>query len=168
MDIQEKRYSLEAIEYIAKLAEGGLRDAITLLDKCLSYSSELTVDNVVKALNVADYDVMFSLNDAFFIKDNVKLIETVNRLYSSGLDLKQFIKTYFEFILDCNVLAITGDINMVKIPSTWIDVLRTYGDPEWDEVKKLMKFLVDLQYSIKYEQNPKSVIIAKFVLFNEE
>lgn len=54
----------DALEYLAKLADGGMRDAITLMDKCLSYSTELTVENVVKALGVANYDVMFSLLDS--------------------------------------------------------------------------------------------------------
>ena len=37
----------EAIEYIAKIADGGMRDAISLMDKCLSFSNELTLENVV-------------------------------------------------------------------------------------------------------------------------
>ena len=39
----------EALEYIIKIADGGMRDAITLLDKCLSYSGDITVENVVNA-----------------------------------------------------------------------------------------------------------------------
>ena len=38
-----------------------MRDAITLLDKCLSYSGDITVENVVNALGATDYGVMFEL-----------------------------------------------------------------------------------------------------------
>ena len=48
------KYEIEALEYIAKLADGGCRDAITMLDKCLAYSKDLTLDNVVKALGTTD------------------------------------------------------------------------------------------------------------------
>lgn len=161
-------YDEAALDYISKLSEGGLRDAITLLDKCLSYSEELTVDTVVEALGVADYDIMFNLNASFFSKNQVQLIEIVNKIYSSGIDLKQFVKDYFEFILDVNVLFMTGDVNAIKIPDTWLDTLRAYSDDDVQYCSKLLKFLVDLQSSIKYEHNPKSVIIAKFVLFMEE
>lgn len=161
-------YDKSALEYIAKLAEGGMRDAITLLDKCLSYSTELTVENVVKALGVADYDTMVELTDKMFNDDVPGIIKIVNDVYSSGVDLKQFIKTYFEFILDLNVLEKTGDKSFVKIPETYLQTFREYDDTEWDFCEALLKELVDLQNSIKYEQNPKSVIIARFILFVED
>lgn len=154
-----------AIEYISKLSEGGLRDAITLLDKCLSYSSELTVDNVVKALGVADYETMLNINNSMFASDITAMITLINQVYSSGVDLKQFIKTYFEFILDANILSMTGDKSMVKIPDNCLPELRDYGDWEWSVCRDLLDELVELQNSIRYEQNPKAVIIARFILF---
>ena len=62
------KYEIEALEYIAKLADGGCRDAITMLDKCLAYPKDLTLENVVKALGTTDYDTMFKLTD--YLIDN--------------------------------------------------------------------------------------------------
>ena len=39
-----------ALEYIAKIADGGMRDAITMLDKCLAYSNNVMIEDVVKTL----------------------------------------------------------------------------------------------------------------------
>lgn len=39
-------YEPAAVEYIARLAKGGMRDAITTLEKCLDYDSKLTLQNV--------------------------------------------------------------------------------------------------------------------------
>ena len=117
---------VEAVEYIAKIADGGMRDAITLMDKCLSFSSDLTVENVIKALGVADYNTMFDLNNAFFENDKTKLIKIVSDVYSSGMDLKLFIKTYFEFLLDLNVYCLTKDLSMTKIPEIWVDEIKSY------------------------------------------
>lgn len=178
IDMQEKdksggvdemiRYDIDALEYIAKIADGGMRDAITLMDKCLSYSKELTMDNVIKALGVTDYNTMFDLNNAFFENDKPKLIKIVSDVYSSGMDLKLFIKTYFEFLLDLNVYCLTKDLAMTKIPEIWVDEMKSYGSHEWSVSNNLLTYITDLQSSIKWEQNPKAVIIAKFILFNKE
>ena len=159
---------VEAVEYIAKIADGGMRDAITLMDKCLSFSSDLTVENVIKALGVTDYNTMFDLNNAFFENDKPKLIKIVSDVYSSGMDLKLFIKTYFEFLLDLNVYCLTKDLSMTKIPEIWVDEMNSYGSHEWSVSNNLLTYITDLQSSIKWEQNPKAVIIAKFILFEED
>ena len=159
---------VEAVEYIAKIADGGMRDAITLMDKCLSFSSDLTVENVIKALGVTDYNTMFDLNNAFFENDKSKLIKIVSDVYSSGMDLKLFIKTYFEFLLDLNVYCLTKDLSMTKIPDVWVGEMNSYGSHEWSVSNNLLTYITDLQSSIKWEQNPKAVIIAKFILFNKE
>ena len=159
---------VEAVEYIAKIADGGMRDAITLMDKCLSFSSDLTVENVIKALGVADYNTMFDLNNAFFENDKPKLIKIVSDVYSSGMDLKLFIKTYFEFLLDLNVYCLTKELSMTKIPEIWLDEMKSYGSHEWSVSNNLLTYITDLQSSIKWEQNPKAVIIAKFILFEED
>lgn len=158
----------DALEYIAKIADGGMRDAITLMDKCLSFSSDLTVENVIKALGVADYNTMFDLNNAFFENDKTKLIKIVSDVYSSGMDLKLFIKNYFEFLLDLNVYCLTKDLTMTKIPEIWVDEMKSYGSHEWSVSNNLLTYITDLQSSIKWEQNPKAVIIAKFILFEED
>ena len=165
---QNITFDIEAIQYIAKIADGGMRDAITLMDKCLSFSNELTMENVIKALGVTDYNTMFDLNNAFFENDKTKLIKIVSDVYSSGMDLKLFIKTYFEFLLDLNVYCLTKDLSITKIPEIWVDEMKSYGSHEWSVSNNLLTYITDLQSSIKWEQNPKAVIIAKFILFNKE
>ena len=165
---QNITFDIEAIQYIAKIADGGMRDAITLMDKCLSFSNELTMENVIKALGVTDYNTMFDLNNAFFENDKTKLIKIVSDVYSSGMDLKLFIKNYFEFLLDLNVYCLTKDLSITKIPEIWVDEMKSYGNHEWSVSNNLLTYITDLQSSIKWEQNPKAVIIAKFILFEED
>ena len=50
-----------ALDYIAKIADGGMRDAITMMDKCLSFSSTLSLENVVKTIGVADNETMIDM-----------------------------------------------------------------------------------------------------------
>lgn len=161
---------VEALEYIAKLADGGMRDAITLMDKCLSYSKKLTMDNVIKALGATDYETMFKLNSAILYSETPEadIIAIIDNVYNSGLDLKLFIKTYFEFVLDINIWSITNNLSATKIPVTWEADLKLYSSDNLNCLLKLMQFLVDLQNIIKWEQNPKPMIIARFIMFISE
>lgn len=155
----------DALEYIAKIADGGMRDAITLMDKCLSFSTTLSLFNVVKALGVANYADMFELNDAVFMRNAKDIINKVSEIYKSGMDLKLFIRTYFEFILDLNIYRITSSLDNTKIPQNWVEKITTYHEHEWDVVDRLLEFTCELNHDIKWEQNTKELIIAKFILF---
>ena len=160
-----KTYTKEALELIAKVADGGMRDALTALDQCLSYSTELTTDTVVKALGIADYDVMIRLTNAVLGNKVRDVIDILNGVHKTGIDLKQFIKNYFEFILDANIYSVTGNEDMVKLPDRIIRKLESSLNSEiyFD----LLEFLVDLQGKIKWAQNVKAVVISEFMLFVE-
>ena len=158
---------LDAVEYIAKLADGGMRDAITLMDKCLSYSEDLTVENVVKALGVANYDVMFSLVNSLIELKTKSMLEQIDAIYKSGIDIKQFIKTFTEFVLDICKYGLTKDFELLKIPNTYKSELDSYGDYEFIMVKKLLDVLISLNAEIKWDTSPKYSIEAKLFIFSE-
>ena len=151
----------EALEYLAKLADGGMRDAITLMDKCLSYSKDLTIENIVKALGVADYDTMKELTDALWYKsDNAKIIDIIERIHSSGKDLKQFIRQYLNFVLDIKKFIILNEFDYLSIPETeeMSDWLKRHTD--YDEVSDWLDLLIRINSEIKYDSSPKYLIEA--------
>lgn len=156
----------EALEYIAKIADGGMRDAITLLDKCLDYSDELTVENVVEALGVVDYDVMFNLTRAIFDDGDVygvsEMVRIVEKLYADGKDLKQFIKHYMSFILDLCKYQVCGDFKLVQIPSIFEDAMMRFG---YTPLVALLNVVVQLNSEIKWESNPKALIESTLMIY---
>lgn len=160
-------YELAAVELIAKIADGGMRDAITLADKCLSYSLELNTDTVINALGIADYDTMIKLTDAV-LKNKVRdVIDILNGVHKTGIDLRQFIKNYFEYILDVNILHITENPDDTKLPD---NVAKLELSKKFDvllsmDYSALLNFLVELQPKIKWVQNVKAVTIAEFMVF---
>lgn len=155
-------YEEGAIEYIAKMAEGGMRDAITMLDKCLSFSNNLTIENVVKALGAVDYDIMVELTNAILSHDNEKMITIITDINNSGADLKQFIKLYSEFVLDISIWLMTKSEKLIKVPKMWAEKFKSDI-----KMKGLLECVVKLRNDIKYEHNPKPVIISTFLLFEE-
>lgn len=157
----------DALEYLAKLADGGMRDAITLMDKCLSYSTELTVENVVKALGVANYDVMFSLLDNLIEHKTDVVLGHIDSIYKSGIDMKQFTRTFTEFVLDVCKYGLTKDFGLLKIPNIYQSELDSYGDYEYLMAKSLLNVLIELNSEIRWDTNPKYSIEAKLFIFSE-
>ena len=147
-----------ALDYIARLADGGMRDAITLMDKCLSYSHNLTIENISHALGLADYTVMQNLTDAVKEKDRNAVIDIIQDVYNSGADLKLFIRQYFEFVLNLALFVTTKDISVTTLPSDMTGIKHDY-----EFLKQLVDFTCNLNYALKYEQNPRVVILAKFL-----
>ena len=171
-DIGCIRHDRDAIEYIAKLADGGMRLAIQYLEKCLAYSDDLTTENVVKALNVTDYSDFMTLSDLILVENKAELIKKLDEIYASGVDFKQFLKQYISFILDVNKTLILDDLNEAF---KYIDLPRTKEIEKWlsdtlqfavlNTYNNLLRHLVKLDAEVKYSQNPKVDIIAGLLLF---
>ena len=147
----------EAIEYIAKIADGGMRDAISLMDKCLAYSAELTVENVIQALGTVDYDIMFNLLDLVLSGKDMEIISLVENIYNAGKDLKQFIKQFTQFLLDVEKYLINCDWAYVQIPKTseYEERLMPLNYKDSDRVVHLLDTMVKLNSDIKYSGSPK-------------
>jgi DNA polymerase III subunit gamma/tau len=160
----ELKWELDAIKYIAKVADGGMRDAITLMDKCIAYNSNLTMENVIHAIGTVDYDTMFALTNDLIDKhpDNVLMI--IENVHHAGKDLKQFIKTYTNFVLDLNKYGCLKSFDIVEIPNSYKNVMDKYTAQSYEEFKKLLATMVKLNADIKWETSPKAVIEAVLVL----
>ena len=154
----------EALSYIAIIANGGMRDAITMLDKCLNYSNNLTVEAVVKALGVTNYDQMFSILNGFVNKNEAQLMSNIENLYSSGTDLKQFIKSFIQFVLDLCKFDLFQDFQYVQIPPSFQSTLMQYSKENYIYFRKLLEMLINVNYKIKWETNPKMLIQTEFLL----
>ena len=162
-------YDVSAIQFIAKLADGGVRLAIQYLEKCLAYNDSITTENVVKALNVTNYDDFMELTADIQDNDRASVISLLDSIYSSGVDFKQFLKQYVSFILDVNKTLILSDLDEAF---KYINLPRTKEIESWlsaqynlDFYNQLLRHLVKLDADVKYSQNPKVDIEAGILLF---
>ena len=110
-------YDDQAVEYIAKQAQGGMRDAITTLDKCLSYSKNLTLSNVVKVLSagVTPYD-LYDFTKLLLNKDSKNALAMVDKFFMSGMDMNLFLSMYFEFLLNLQKYLVLQDKSVSNLP----------------------------------------------------
>ena len=161
-------YDEEALGYIAKLADGGMRDAITLLDKCLSYDLNLSVKTVVESLGAIDYNIMFDLTDNIIDAKADEVVKIIEEAHRSGVDLKQFMKLYMNFLLDAYKYFLMGDFEYLQIPSTYEEALNGYTDDGYQDIKELLDEVIRLNADIKWEPNPKPLIEATLILLCQE
>lgn len=157
-------YDDDALEYIAKIADGGMRDAITLLDKCVAFSSSVILENVVEALGTTDYETLFHLTDSIIDGKVDEVIKIVEGIHMSGKDLKQFIKTYISFILDVCKYEVTGSFKYLQLPNLYEDRLKQYSPTDVEFCQSLLDTLVKLNADIKWETSPKVMIESTLML----
>ena len=153
-----------ALEYIAKLADGGMRDAITLLEKVLGYTNEITLNNTLKALGSVDYVTMLDLTDALLYMNKKDTITIIEEIHKQGLDLKQFIKQYNYFILDICKYELLKSFEYLQIPSILEPELKKYKENDYSFFNQLLTALLKLQTDIKWESSPKPLIESTLLL----
>ncbi|MBR4224165.1 MAG: DNA polymerase III subunit gamma/tau, partial [Oscillospiraceae bacterium] len=79
----------EPAELIAKTADGGMRDALSILDRCIAFSEDITIDTVSEATGIAGRGHLFSLVAAVADKDIPKGLDIINDLYSHSKDMQR-------------------------------------------------------------------------------
>jgi len=95
MDAEDK-----ALSYIAEAADGSMRDALSLLDQCMSYhfNDRLTYDNVLEIIGAADPSVFSRLYRQIIERDAENALHTVNELINSGADIIQLINDFIWYL----------------------------------------------------------------------
>ena len=158
-------YDMEALQYIAKLADGGMRDALMKLDTVLGYTTEITMEAVLDCLGITNYDYLFKIVSSIIKQDATTPIQLIDDLYKQGKDLKLFVKDLSKFILDLCKLELTQDINTTMIPPELkTKCTQLLCKCDLDLLVDIMDAVNKLMDKIKYEQNPKSLIESELII----
>ena len=158
-------YNVEALEYIAKLADGGMRDAIMKLDTVLGYTTEITLQAVLDCLGITNYQHLLGIVQGIINRQPNAPIEIIDNIYRDGKDLKLFVKDLNKFVLDLCKLSITRNKELTMIPT---DIMRqcihiATKTPNY-ELVDILDGVNNLLDKIKYEQNPKNLIESELII----
>ena len=158
-------YNVEAIEYIAKLADGGMRDAIMKLDTVLGYTNEITLQAVLDCLGITNYEHLLGIVQGIINKQPDEPIQIIDKIYRDGKDLKLFVKDLNKFVLDLCKLNITRNKELTMIPT---DIMRqcihiATNTSKYDLVD-ILDGINNLLDKIKYEQNPKNLVESELII----
>lgn len=109
-DVEEK-----AVRYIAKMADGSMRDSLSLLDQCAAFyiGERLTYDHVLEVLGAVDTEVFSRLLRELIAMDVHRVIGTVEELVMQGRELSQMASDFTWYLR--NLLLVKGSDNMEDI-----------------------------------------------------
>ena len=155
-------YTEDAVDYIAKVSTGGMRDAITLLDKCLSLSRTLNLENVLKTIGGEDYSTFILFLTALQNKEKGTAITTIENVYNAGKDVKQFMKDFAKFVLEVEKYALYKNFDYISLPNTLENELEQLID---DTLFNVIDFVVSLNSQIKWDSDPKTLIELSILIY---
>ncbi|MCT4395851.1 DNA polymerase III subunit gamma/tau [Periweissella beninensis] len=94
-------YDQQALQIIATAAEGGMRDALSILDQALSFAdNKLTLDNALMVTGAVTQDLLSLYVQAVLESDTVKGLELLQQLLDEGKDANRFIEDLIGYVRD--------------------------------------------------------------------
>lgn len=122
--------SQRALQMIARKAEGGLRDALSLLDQCISFADgEITEETVAEILGTVGTDFMVAMAEAIAGQDLVVLLGLVDDLVKEGKDLRQFLHDLLEFFRNFLLVKLSRENEEAAgVPEYLFERLRARGE----------------------------------------
>lgn len=79
----------DGAELIAKAADGGMRDALSILDRCIAFSENVTAEVVSEAAGIAGREQLFALCEAVADRDPAKALGIISDLYDASKDMQR-------------------------------------------------------------------------------
>ncbi|MCT4612243.1 MAG: DNA polymerase III subunit gamma/tau [Clostridia bacterium] len=120
-----------AIKYIAKLSEGAMRDALSILEQCISfnYGEVITLEKVIEVLGAVDSKVFFDVIEGIYAKDAKKLLDIVEEIVMQGRDIRQFVVDLVDHLRNVLVVMTTnGYENVLDVERENIELLKKHAD----------------------------------------
>jgi len=132
------RIDEESLHVIAQKADGAMRDALTIFDQTVAFcGTDIKYEDVIRNLNVLDYEYSFSLTDAFLSKDYAKALLTFDEILSKGFNAIHFISALGSHFRDLMVSRTGGLSFLLDLP----DSLRSRYAAQAEKCS--LKFLYD-------------------------
>lgn len=134
----------KAIKYIAKAADGSLRDALSLLDQCIAFylGRDLKYENVLDVLGAVDTQVYAEMLSLITMSDTTAVMELIEKLIMQGRDIGQFVNDFIWYLRNLLLIKTTDDLSKVE------DVIEASKD-SIEQLKKDAK-LVDTDTIMMY------------------
>ena len=157
VEVEEK-----SIRYVAKAADGSMRDALSLLDQCIAFflGQKLTYEHVLEVLGAVDTEVFSRLLRAVMQADTVTSIAILEEMVIQGRDLGQFVTDFTWYLR--NLLLIQSAPDMEEILDMSRENLELLKEEaEMIDAEVLMRYirvLSDLSGQMKYAAQKRVLI----------
>ena len=109
----------ESLHVIANKADGAMRDALTIFDQTVAFcGTKVQYKDVLKNLNVLDYEYSFSLTDAFLAGDYPKAFLTFDEILAKGFNALHFVAALSSHFRDLTVSKSGGLNSLLELPES--------------------------------------------------
>lgn len=151
-----------ALQYVAKAADGSMRDALSLLDQCIAFNfgEKLTFDKVLDVLGAVDVEVFHHLLDVVAENDVQGAMQLVERIVIEGRDLNQFVVDFTWYLRNLLLLKTSPEAeHMIDVSSEQIELLKQHA--QFMEVETLMRYIrifSELGNQLKYASQKRVLL----------
>ncbi|OGC06291.1 hypothetical protein A2526_02015 [candidate division WOR-1 bacterium RIFOXYD2_FULL_36_8] len=152
-DIEDK-----AIDIIARLGEGSMRDSVSLLDQLAAYAgNKITLDDVVLLLGCADEEMLFSLADAIAKKDAAGLLNVISLGIDHGRSSLQMLRDLVMHFRNILFLKFKAD-EVLELTNDHLEKLKKQSDLfSLGDVNRIIKILAKTELDMKWHPYPRLV-----------
>ncbi|MFP4036655.1 MAG: DNA polymerase III subunit gamma/tau [Desulfobacteraceae bacterium] len=159
------KISREGLGLIAREAEGGMRDAESLLDQVVSFAgTEVDDHQITDILGIIDRDLVFEIAEALIDGDAETCIRAVERAYSHGYDIKELHRILMRHFRDLLVSVVSSDPSLVDMTESDREELKRQAEKAGREkLQQVMSVLIRREEDLRFSSNPRVVIEALLV-----
>lgn len=169
IEIEKISIEEQAIHQIAIFAEGGLRDAISLLDQVRAYSPDkITEEDVNQIYGAVSSSMQIELADALIKGNSTKAIEMLNSLITEGKEVRKICLNLIEFfrdILMVSNLRTLDESNLLYSNERFIQLAKTVSNRK---TFYILDILNKAYNDIKWSNNPKIYMELAFIKITDE
>ena len=159
----------EALDMIAIQADGGLRDALSLLDQCSALAEgELTAARVRQVLGLIGHDWIYKLTEAIYARKSQVALGVLAELLRDGKDLKQVLTELSLHLRSLMIYQATGTLEQMDLYAEPDEVLQEQGKFfSTEDLMAMLKRLHEALAEIKWSPQPRiTVEVALMALCN--
>ncbi len=157
LEIEEK-----ALRYIAKCADGSLRDALSLLDQCEAFSigEKLTYEKTLNILGAVDTDVFSNILRAVVAQDTVSVMKQLEDIVIFGRNLGQFVVDFTWYLRNMLLIKTSeGAEEIIDMSEEKMQALREEAAIiETDTIMRYIRILSELSNQIKFSSQKRVLV----------
>lgn len=154
MDTEKVEVEEKALRYIAKAADGSMRDALSLLDQCIAFylGQKLTYEHVLEVLGAVDTDVFSKLLRNVIARDVSAVLETVEELVMQGRELSQLTVDFTWYLRNLLLVKTSDSIeNVLDVSAENLQQLKEESQMiEVDQLLRYIRIFSELSGQLKY------------------
>ncbi len=152
----------KAVRYIAKAADGSLRDALSLLDQCIAFylGQKLTYDNVLEVLGTVDTEIFSRMLRQIIKRDVTQVIHSLEELVLQGKEMGQFVSDFTWYLRNLMLVKSSASSDeMLDMSGENLQLLKEEGEMiETETLIRYIRVLSELSSQIRYASQKRVLV----------